>query len=38
MAGDFPTCAVAVFSYDDGAWADLDEGTARLDAFHVGRG
>ena len=36
MAGDFPTSAVAVFSYD-GAWADLDEGTARLDAFHVGR-
>ncbi|GAA4716850.1 histidine phosphatase family protein [Nocardioides conyzicola] len=36
MAGDFPTCAVAVFSYD-GAWADLGEGTARLEAFHVGR-
>jgi phosphohistidine phosphatase len=37
MAGDFPTSAVAVFSYD-GAWADLGEGTARLEAFHVGRG
>jgi phosphohistidine phosphatase len=37
MAGDFPTCAVAVFSYD-GRWADLAEGTARLEAFHVGRG
>ncbi|GAA1773844.1 histidine phosphatase family protein [Nocardioides hankookensis] len=36
MAGDFPTSAVAVFSYD-GAWADLGEGTARLEAFHVGR-
>jgi phosphohistidine phosphatase len=36
MVGGFPTCAVAVFSYD-GAWADLGEGTARLDAFHVGR-
>lgn len=36
MAGDFPTSAVAVFSYD-GSWADLGEGTARLDAFHVGR-
>lgn len=36
MAGDFPTCAVAVFSYD-GAWDDLAEGTARLEAFHVGR-
>ena len=37
MAGGFPTSAVAVFSYD-GAWADLDEGSARLEAFHVGRG
>jgi phosphohistidine phosphatase len=37
MAGDFPTSAVAVFSYD-GRWADLAEGTARLEAFHVGRG
>jgi phosphohistidine phosphatase len=36
MAGGFPTGAVAVFSYD-GSWADLGEGTARLDAFHVGR-
>jgi phosphohistidine phosphatase len=36
MAGDFPTSAVAVFSYG-GSWADLGEGTARLDAFHVGR-
>jgi phosphohistidine phosphatase len=36
MAGDFPTSAVAVFTYD-GSWADLDEATARLDAFHVGR-
>jgi phosphohistidine phosphatase len=37
MAGDFPTSAVAIFSYD-GAWADLAEGTATLEAFHVGRG
>jgi phosphohistidine phosphatase len=36
MVGGFPTSAVAVFSYD-GAWADLSEGTARLDSFHVGR-
>ncbi|KQW53800.1 phosphoglycerate mutase [Nocardioides sp. Root1257] len=36
MVGDFPTSAVAVFSYD-GAWADLGEGTARLEAFRVGR-
>ncbi len=36
MAGDFPTSAVAVYSYD-GSWADLGEGTARLEAFHVGR-
>jgi phosphohistidine phosphatase len=33
----YPTSAVAVFEYD-GSWADLDEGTARLVAFHVGRG
>lgn len=37
MVGGFPTSAVAVFAYD-GAWADLGEGTARLEAFHVGRG
>ena len=37
MAGDFATSAVAVYSYD-GSWSDLGEGTARLDAFHVGRG
>jgi phosphohistidine phosphatase len=36
MAGGFPTASVAVFSYD-GTWADLGEGTARLEAFHVGR-
>jgi phosphohistidine phosphatase len=36
MAGGFPTSAVAVFSHH-GAWADLGEGTARLEAFHVGR-
>ena len=35
--GDFATSAVAVYSYD-GSWSDLGEGTARLDAFHVGRG
>ncbi|MDF1602386.1 histidine phosphatase family protein [Nocardioides sp. YIM 152315] len=37
MASEFPTSAVAVFSYD-GAWPDLGEGSARLEAFHVGRG
>jgi phosphohistidine phosphatase len=37
MAAGYPTSAVAVFEYD-GSWADLDEGTARLVAFHVGRG
>jgi phosphohistidine phosphatase len=36
MVGGFPTSAVAVFSYD-GAWADLAEGSAALEAFHVGR-
>jgi phosphohistidine phosphatase len=37
MAGDFPTSAVAIFGYD-GPWADLGEASARLEAFHVGRG
>jgi phosphohistidine phosphatase len=37
MAGDFPTSAVAVFSYD-GQWDELGVGSAHLDAFHVGRG
>ena len=37
MAGDFPTSAVAVFSYD-GSWADLGQGSAGLVAYHVGRG
>ena len=37
MATGFPTSAVAVFEYD-GDWADLDEGSARVVAFHVGRG
>ena len=36
MAGDFPTSAVAVFGYD-GEWSSLTTGSARLDAFHVGR-
>lgn len=36
MTLGYPTSAVAVFSYD-GAWADLDVGSARLVAFHVGR-
>ena len=33
----FPTSALAVFSYD-GDWADLDEASARVVAYHVGRG
>ncbi|MBA2952828.1 histidine phosphatase family protein [Nocardioides sp. MAH-18] len=37
MATDFPTSAVAVFSYD-GDWSSLGVAGARLDAFHVGRG
>ena len=36
MVTGFPTCALAVFGYD-GAWVDLDTGTARLLDFHVGR-
>ncbi len=37
MALDFPTSAMAVFAYD-GDWTDLDEASATLVAFHVGRG
>ena len=37
MASGFPTSAVAVFEYD-GAWAELELTSARLVAFHVGRG
>src|SRR6476661_7758966 len=37
MAMGYPTSAVTVMEYD-GAWADLGAGTARVLAFHVGRG
>ncbi|WP_134739160.1 histidine phosphatase family protein [Nocardioides sp. 503] len=37
LAGGFPTCSLAVFSYS-GPWSDLDLGSATLRAFHVGRG
>lgn len=37
MTGGYPTGALTIFEYD-GAWADLDLGTARVAAFHVGRG
>lgn len=37
MAMGFPTAALAVFSYD-GDWADLDESSATVAGFHVGRG
>ena len=36
MALGFPTSAVAVFEYD-GDWDDLDEASASVVAFHVGR-
>lgn len=36
MTGDFPTSAVAIFTYD-GSWSSLGVGDARLDVFHVGR-
>ncbi|MGZ5398633.1 MAG: SixA phosphatase family protein [Nocardioides sp.] len=35
--GGFPTCSLAVFEHD-GDWAGLDVSSARLAAFHVGRG
>ncbi len=37
MAGGFPTGALTIFEYD-GEWADLELGSARVAAFHVGRG
>jgi phosphohistidine phosphatase len=37
MALGYPTCALAVFRYD-GDWSDLDEASASVVAFHVGRG
>jgi phosphohistidine phosphatase len=37
MALGFPTTALAVFSYD-GDWSDLDEASASVVAYHVGRG
>jgi phosphohistidine phosphatase len=37
MTAGYPTCALTLFSYD-GAWAELELGTARVEAFHVGRG
>jgi phosphohistidine phosphatase len=36
VAMDYPTSAVSVFSYD-GDWKDLDEASASVVAFHVGR-
>jgi phosphohistidine phosphatase len=33
----FPTSALAVFTYD-GEWKDLDEASASVVAYHVGRG
>jgi len=37
MAMGYPTSAVAVFDLP-GDWADLDEGSCTLVAFHVPRG
>jgi phosphohistidine phosphatase len=37
VAVGFPTSALAVFQYD-GDWADLDEASASVVAYHVGRG
>jgi phosphohistidine phosphatase len=37
VAMGFPTSAMAVLSYD-GDWADLDEASASMVAYHVGRG
>ena len=36
LALGYPTAAVTVFSYD-GAWTDLDEASASVVAYHVGR-
>ena len=36
VSSGYPTCAATVLAYD-GAWADLAEGRARVEAFHVAR-
>ena len=37
LIAGYPTGAIAVFELS-GSWADLEEGSARLVGFHVGRG
>jgi len=37
LAMGYPTSALTVFEYD-GRWSDLDEASASVVAFHVGRG
>ncbi len=37
LADGFPTCGIAVLSYD-GEWSDLEHGDAALERFHVARG
>lgn len=37
MGQGFPTSALVVFDYD-GAWSDLEMGSARVTGYHVGRG
>jgi len=37
MAAGFPTAAVAVFAFS-GEWSELDEASATLNGFYVGRG
>lgn len=36
LASGYPTSAATVLAYD-GPWADLTQGAARVEAFHVGR-
>jgi phosphohistidine phosphatase len=37
LALGYPTAALTVFEYD-GRWQDLDEASASVVAYHVGRG
>lgn len=37
MAAGYPTSAAAVFAFE-GDWTELDEASATLNGFHVGRG
>jgi phosphohistidine phosphatase len=38
MAAGYPTSAVTILEHDGGAWSELEQGAARVVAFHAGPG